>query len=68
MNSREFIGMARRYARSTGQLFRFDPTHGKGSHGRLYVGDRFTTVKRGELSTGLVAAMLRQLTIDRREF
>ena len=52
----------------TGQAFRFDPAHGKGSHGRLYVGDRFTTVKRGELSKGILAAMLRQLKIERREF
>ena len=38
------------------------------SHGRLYVGSCFTTVKQGELSRGLVAAMLRQLKIDREDF
>ena len=48
--------------------FDFDPAHGKGSHGRLHVGSRFTTVKQGELSRGLVAAMLRQLNIDREDF
>ena len=68
MTSREFIRRARAYARRTGQAFRYDPTQGKGSHGRLYVGNRFTTVKRGELSKGILAAMLRQLKIDRREF
>ncbi len=68
MTSREFIRRARRYARQTGQTFSFDPAHGKGSHGRLYVGSRFTTVKQGELSRGLVAAMLRQLDIDREDF
>ena len=68
MTSREFIRRARRYARKTGQAFDFDPAHGKGSHGRLYVGSRFTTVKQGELSRGLVAAMLRQLDIDREDF
>ena len=36
--------------------------------GRLYSGSRFTTVKQGELSKGLVAAMLRQLNIDREDF
>jgi hypothetical protein len=46
----------------------FDPAHGKGSHGRLYIGVRFATVKQGELSKGLVAAMLRQLNIDREDF
>ena len=68
MTSREFIRRARDYAGKTGQSFRFDPTHGKGSHGRVYVGARFTTVHRGELQKGVVAAMLRQLHIDRREF
>ena len=68
MNSREFIRRARSYARKTAQEFRFDPARGKGSHGRLYIGSRFTTVKQGELSKGILAAMLRQLGIDRREF
>ena len=68
MTSREFIRRARAYARNTGQSFRFDPTHGKGSHGRVYIGSRFTTVQRGELKRGMLAAMLRQLNIGRKEF
>ena len=68
MTSREFIRRAKDYARKTGHAFRFDPTHGKGSHSRLYVGSRFTTVRRGELKKGILAAMLRQLNIDSREF
>ena len=59
---------ARRYARRTGQEFRLDARHGKGSHARLYIGGRFTTLRRGELSKGVVAAMLRQLGIDGKEF
>ena len=54
-------------ARRTGQAFRFDPAHGEGSHGRVFVGSRFTTVRQGELRQGVLAAMLRQLDIDRRE-
>ena len=68
MTSREFIRRAREYARRTGKAFRFDPTRGKGSHGRVYVGARFTTLQRGELRKGVLAAMLRQLGIDRRDF
>ena len=68
MTSREFIRRARRYARNTGQDFRFDPARGKGSHGRLHVGSRFTTIKQGQLSKGLQAAMLRQLNIQRKDF
>ena len=45
-----------------------NPTHGKGSHGRVYIGLRFTTLQRGELEKGVLAAMLRQLNINRREF
>ena len=59
---------AKRYARKTGQEFRFDPSHGKGSHGRLYISDRFTTVQRGELSRAMLAAMIRQLGIKKEEF
>ena len=68
MDGREFARRARNYARKAGLEFRFDPAHGKGSHGRLYIGSRFTTVQRGELSRGMLAAMLRQLDIDRKEF
>lgn len=59
---------ARRYARRTGQEFRLETGRGKGSHSRLRIGPRFTTLRRGELSKGMVAAMLRQLDIDGKEF
>jgi len=68
VTSEEFIRRARAYARRTGQRARFDPKHGKGSHGRVYVGGRFATLPRGELKKGVLAAMLRQLDIDRGEF
>ena len=68
VTGREFIRRARAYARKTGQDFRYYPGHGKGSHGRVYVGFRYTTVQQGELGRGMLAAMLRQLGIDRREF
>ncbi len=68
INGSEFVRRARKHARKTGQEFHFDAAHGKGSQGRLYVGARFTTVQRGELSRGKVAAMLRQLGIDPKEF
>ena len=68
MNGTEFVRRAKRYARRTGQSFRFDPGHGKGSHGRLWIGGRYTTVKRGELPKGTLTTMLGQLGIDRRNF
>jgi predicted RNA binding protein YcfA (HicA-like mRNA interferase family) len=46
---------------------RFEPEQGKGSHGRLYLGGAFTTLKdrRKEIGPGLLRAMLRQLGVDR---
>ena len=48
---------------------RFESRPGKGSHGRLYYGDRFATVKdrRREIGAGLLAAMLRQLGLSRED-
>ena len=68
MNGTDFVRRARRYARRTGKTFRFDPRHGKGSHGVLYVGDHRTIVKRGELKPGTFRAMLKQLDIPKEHF
>ncbi len=47
----------------------FRPERGKGSHGTLYYGDRYTVLKdrRKELSPGLLAAMLTQLGLARED-
>ena len=68
MNGREFIRRARRYARRYGLEFYFNPVKGKGSHGTVYVGDRVTTVPHGEIGVGLLASMMRDLNVNRREF
>ncbi len=68
MNGREFVRRARRYARANGLEYYFDPARGKGSHGRIYVEERYTTVQHGEISPGLLLDMLRDLNIDRRRF
>lgn len=67
MNGAEFIRRVQDLARKTGIAVRIDLRHGKGSHGRLYYGTRFTTVKdrRKELGPGLLHAMLRQLGLTR---
>lgn len=43
--------------------------HGKGSHGRLYYGDRFTTLKdrKKEIGPGLLNAMLDQLGLTKKD-
>ncbi len=68
MNGREFVRRARRYARRNGLEFYFDPAKGKGSHGAVYVGDQETQVQHGEIATGTLMSMLRDLNINRREF
>jgi len=67
-NSKSFIRSVRRYARRHNLRFHFDARKGKGSHGRLYLGDSFTTLKHGTISTGLVRKMIRDLGIDPEDF
>lgn len=69
MTGDEFVRRVRRLARERGIPVRFEPRRGKGSHGRLYLGDRFTTVKnrRKEISPGLLTATLQQLRLSRED-
>ena len=48
---------------------RSDKTRGKGSHGTLYYGERFTVVKdrRKECGPGLINKMLADLGLRRRD-
>lgn len=64
MNGYEFEKRVRKLARAYGVEVRFTD-HGKGSHGRLYIGERFTTLKdrRKEIGPGLLKAMCLQLGI-----
>lgn len=68
MDGHEFEKLVKRLGRKTGRKVRFEP-HGKGSHGRLYFGDRFTTLKdrKKELGKGLLKAMWAQLGIHPNE-
>lgn len=68
MNGQEFVRRARRYARRHGLDYYFDPAHGKGSHGTLYLGEHQTTVQHGEIPRRTFFAMLRQLRIEAKEF
>lgn len=66
MNGKEFIRRVRKLAKATGTPVRVE-THGKGSHKRLWLGDRFTTVQSGEIAKGTLAAMCKQLGIAARD-
>lgn len=69
MTGDEFVRRVRRLGRERGVAVRFESRPGKGSHGRLYYGGRFTTVKdrRKEIGAGLLGAMLRQLGLNRED-
>jgi mRNA interferase HicA len=54
MNGNEFERKIRRIARKRSVQVSFESGHGKGSHGRLYYGSKFTTLKdrRKEIGPG----------------
>ena len=51
MTGHEFEARVRKLGRARGVAVLFDKGHGKGSHGRLYFGDQFTTLKDRAEST-----------------
>ncbi|MCZ2153673.1 MAG: hypothetical protein LC114_07200 [Bryobacterales bacterium] len=66
MTGAEFERRVRQLARSRKASCRFVASKGKGSHGRLYLGDDFTTLKdrKKEIGQGLLAKMCSDLKID----
>lgn len=66
MNGNELLAMIKRHAKARGLEVELITRKGKGSHGRLKVGSRFTTMKdrKKEIGKGLLAKMLRDLGID----
>ena len=69
MTGREFVRRVRRLGRSRGVPVRLDKRRGKGSHGTLHYGERFTTIKdrKKELSAGLLANMVTQLGLSKED-
>ena len=64
MTGDEFVRRIRRLGRERGIITRFEVRPGKGSHGRLYFGEQFATVKdrRKEIGGGLL--VVRHCCID----
>ncbi len=69
MKGAEFERRVRKLARRTKVACAFVAAEGKGSHGRLYLGEEFTTLKdrRKEIGRDLLAKMCRDLKIDPHE-
>ena len=69
MKGSEFERRARKLAKKKGLSCAFIASQGKGSHGRLYVGAEFTTMKdrKKELGKGLLMKMCSDLKISPEE-
>ena len=69
MKGGEFERRVQKLARGKKVACRFVKDKGKGSHGRLYFGDDFTTLKdrKKEIGRDLLAKMCRDLKIDPHE-
>jgi mRNA interferase HicA len=69
MTGHEFEARVRKLGRVRGVTVSFDSGPGKGSHGRLYYGSRFTTLKdrKKEIGPGLRNAMLHQLGLTKKD-
>ncbi len=67
MNGREFLKRLRRLGKAHGVTVRHDGKPGKGSHGRVYYGTAFTTIKdlKKEIGSGLLSKMLADLHLSK---
>jgi hypothetical protein len=67
MKRNKLIKQLRRWAKDNDTSFEVDEIKGKGSHIRVFVGDKSTIVKHGELSPAYVDLVLKQLGIPKDE-
>jgi hypothetical protein len=64
MKREQLLRLLRREARKAKVEFRVEKAEGKGSHYRVYLGSRVTTIKSGELKPGYVKLVCRQLGLE----
>jgi hypothetical protein len=64
MKREQFLRALRREAKAAKLDFRIDKTVGKGSHYRVHLGNRASTVKSGELKPGYIKLIRRQLGLE----
>ena len=69
MNRDQFLRALRAYCRANDlEPPRVDLAHGKGGHGRVWLGQAFTTIRSGEIGRGLHRTMLSQLGLPPNAF
>jgi hypothetical protein len=69
MTGHELLRKLRRLARQRELTFLYEARQGKGGHGRIYIGDRLTTIPAltHEIGPGLLSRILRDLGLVRRD-
>lgn len=69
MRGSEFLRKLKKIANRNKLAYRWNPERGVGSHGTVYLGERFTVVKdlNKELGSGLLADMCKQLGIRKED-
>ena len=68
-STRQLVKELKIYARNKNKSFREKKHESKGSHRRIYLGDRRTTIPWGkDLKKGVVKEILKQLQIDPDDF
>lgn len=69
MNGNELFRRLQKIGKQRGVEVTFEAERGKGSHGTVRFGDRYTVMKdrRKEIRPGLLHAMLRQLGLTERD-
>ncbi len=64
MKREKFLQLLRKEAGQQKKEFRVDKAAGKGSHYRVHIGNRASTVKSGELKPGYMKLVRRQLGLE----
>ena len=69
MDYKELLKKPKKYARKNEQEYYWETMRGKGGHGTVHIGDKFTVVPtgKGELKTGTQKAILRQLGVNEKD-
>jgi len=69
MRGAEFLRAVKALGKRRGVEVYQDRTHGKGSHSRLFYGDKFTTLVKPtqEIGLGLLHDMLNQLGLNKKD-
>jgi hypothetical protein len=69
MNGHELLRKLRHLAKRRSLAFLYEARRGKGGHGRVHIGERFTTIPAltHEVVPGLLAKILRDLGLTKRD-